>query len=256
VVAVPRAVPQRKADRGRRRLLPPAPCQPRARGGAAGVPPEYLVAIIGVETSYGRLAGNYRILDALATLSFAGSNRTDFFRRELAEFLVMARDGDLDPLQARGSYAGAMGAPQFMPSSFRNFAVDGNGDGRRNLFGDWDDVFASVANYFAQHGWRAGEPVLAEAAGGDPADDPATARLALTATVGALRARGYGFETPLPADAPAMLVPADYPEGNRWRIGFNNFYVITRYNRSTRYAMAVHELAQAVAARIAAAGAP
>jgi membrane-bound lytic murein transglycosylase B len=216
-----------------------------------GVPPEYLVAILGVETAYGRSTGRYRVLDALATLSFDYPPRAPFFRRELEQFLLMAREGEVDPLKATGSYAGAMGAPQFMPSSFRHFAVDATRNGKRDLWNDWSDVFASIANYFVEHGWRSGEPVLADSTGSHPADDPQTFRLDGTDTVGALKQRGYRFETPLADAAAAWLVPAEQADGPAWRVGFQNFYVITRYNRSTRYAMAVNDLAVELRARVA-----
>jgi membrane-bound lytic murein transglycosylase B len=142
-----------------------------------------------------------------------------------------------------------MGIPQFMPSSFRAYAVDGSGDGRRDLWQFGPDVFASIANYFKVHGWRAGQPVLANAAHDASKDDPAKAEARLADTVDSLKTRGYRFDTPLAGNAPAMLVPAMLEGGNTWRVGFQNFYVITRYNRSTLYAMAVHELAQSIAQR-------
>jgi membrane-bound lytic murein transglycosylase B len=138
-----------------------------------------------------------------------------------------------------------------MPSSFRDYAVDGDGDGHRDLWQDWPDVFASVANYFKEHGWRVDQPVLADAINEDSSDDPAAARVALNETVAGLRKRGYQFETALPASAPAMLVPAALEQGMSWRVGFQNFFVITRYNRSPLYAMAVHDLAEAIALRAA-----
>lgn len=219
----------------------------------SGVPAEYLVAITGVETFYGRNTGSYRVLDSLATLGFDYPPRGEFFRRELEQFLMMAREESLDPRQPLGSYAGAMGIPQFMPSSFRRFAVDGTGDGRRNLWEEGADVFASIGNYLREHGWRAGQPVLAEAAIDRAVDDPASVKLALDDTVGGLRERGYRFDTDLPGRARAMLVPAQQPEAVQWRVGFENFYAITRYNRSPLYAMAVHDLAQEIAARYRAA---
>ena len=214
-----------------------------------GVPAEYLVAILGVETLYGRQTGRYKVLDALATLSFDYPPRAPFFRSELENFLLMAKSGEVDALAATGSYAGAMGAPQFMPSSFRRFAVDGSGNGRRDLWKDWPDVFASIANYFVEHGWKTGEPVMAECSGHHPSDDPLETTVALNDTVKALRSRGYRFDTTLPPDAPAVLVPAELPDAMSWRIGFQNWYVITRYNRSPLYAMAVHDLATALRAR-------
>ena len=215
----------------------------------SGVPAEYLVAITGVETFYGRITGRYRVLDSLATLGFDYPPRSEFFRKELEQFLMMAREEMLDPREPLGSYAGAMGIPQFMPSSFRRFAVDGSGDGHRNLWQEGADVFASVGNYLKEHGWRAGEPVLLEAYNQNPPDDPATTKLALNDSVQSLQARGYVFQTTLPDTARAMLVPAQLAESLTWRVGFQNFYAITRYNRSPLYAMAVNDLAQQIAAR-------
>jgi membrane-bound lytic murein transglycosylase B len=215
----------------------------------SGVPAEYLIAITGVETFYGRITGRYHVLDALTTLGFDYPPRAEFFRKELEQFLVMAREEDLDPRNPLGSYAGAMGIPQFMPSSFRRYAVDGSKDGHRNLWEHGPDVFASVANYFKEHGWRAGQPVLAEAGIDGSPDNPATLLLALNESVASLRDRGYRFDVALPDSARAMLIPAALEQGMSWRIGFQNFYVITRYNHSPLYAMAVHELALAIAER-------
>lgn len=215
----------------------------------SGVPAQYLIAITGVETRYGRVTGNYRILDSLATLAFGFPRRATFFQGELAQFLLLAREEDVDPRSLKGSYAGAMGIAQFMPSSFRRFAVDGSGDGKRDLWNWGPDVFASIAHYFTEHGWRPGQPVLAEASHEAPPDDPAKAEVALKETVASLKARGYRFDTPLPADAKAMVIPAAQQQGTDWRIGFENFYVITRYNRSMLYAMAVSDLADAIEAR-------
>ncbi len=214
-----------------------------------GVPAEYLLAITGVETFFGRIMGRHRVLDALTTLAFDYPPRSDYFTRELEQYLLLAREEQLDPRKPVGSYAGAMGAPQFMPTSLRNFAVDGDGDGHRDLWGSWPDVFASIANYFVQHGWKSGEPVLAEARPPATPDDPAALRLALSETVESLRQRGYSFDTALPADAPALPIAAQLQHERAWRVGFQNFYTITRYNRSTLYAMAVHELAQTLATR-------
>lgn len=214
---------------------------------SSGVAAQYLVAITGVETYYGRQTGGYRVLDALVTLAFDYPRRADFFQKELAQFLVMTREEKLNPREPKGSYAGAMGIPQFMPSSFRAYAVDGSGDGRRDLWQYGPDVFASIANYFKVHGWRAGEPVLANAENDSSPDDPAKADGRLSDTVDSLKARGYRFDTTLPGDAKATPVPAMLESGNTWRVGFQNFYVITRYNRSLLYAMAVNDLADAIA---------
>jgi membrane-bound lytic murein transglycosylase B len=214
----------------------------------SGVPPEILAAILGVETYYGRLTGSYRVIDALATLAFDYPPRSKFFTDELGQYLLLTRELHLDPLSVKGSYAGAMGAPQFMPSNYRRFAVDADADGRIDLWSNWSDVCASVGNYLKEHGWNEGEPVLSEAS-----VDPAKAetldgrKLALEETVGSLKAKGVDFDSSsLPADAPALLIAADEPDGVHWRVGYNNFYAITRYNHSALYAMAVYELAAAV----------
>ena len=222
-----------------------------------GVAPEYVVAIIGVETFYGRITGRYRVLDALATLAFDYPPRAAFFKDELAQFIALTREEKVDPLTAMGSYAGAMGASQFMPSSYRRYAVDGGNDDQRDLFADWDDIIASVANYFQKNGWVADGPVLAEAV--LQPDAPVVAdpgNLSLNETVGGLKAKGVDFDPyAQQEDARVLLVPAETPLGPSYRVGFKNFEVITRYNRSVRYAMAVHDLAQTIAGRVAAADA-
>ncbi len=220
-----------------------------------GVAPEYVVAIIGVETFYGRITGKYRVLDALATLAFDYSPRAEFFKSELGQFIALSNEEKVDPLTAMGSYAGAMGASQFMPSSYRRYAVDGNGDDQRDLFADWDDIIASVANYFAKSGWVANGPVLADAV--LQPDAPVVAdpgNLSLNETVAGLKAKGVDFDpASQDSDTKVLLVPAETQLGPSYRVGFKNFEVITRYNRSVRYAMAVHDLAQTIAVRVAAA---
>jgi membrane-bound lytic murein transglycosylase B len=218
-----------------------------------GVAPEYVVAIIGVETFYGRITGKYRVLDALSTLGFDYPPRAEFFKSELAQFIQLSREESVDPLTALGSYAGAMGAPQFMPSSYRRYAVDGSDDQQRNLFADWDDIIASVANYFKAFGWQKDGPVLADVT--LQPDAPVTAdpgNLQLNETIAGLRSKGVNFDSALAVTTPVLLVPAEQPTGPSYRIGFKNFEVITRYNRSVRYAMAVHDLAQTIAGRVAA----
>ena len=217
----------------------------------SGVAPEYLAAILGVETYYGRLTGNYRVLDALVTLSFDYPPREKFFREELEQYLLLTRDMHLNPLTLKGSYAGAMGAPQFMPSNYRRYAVDADSNGHIDLWTDWADVCASVGNYLKEHGWNAGEPVLAEATvQPEKAADLDGHKLALSETIGSLTAKGVSFEAPLPPEAPAILIAADETDGIHWRVGYNNFFVITRYNHSALYAMAVYELAAAVKQRM------
>ncbi len=212
------------------------------------VPAEYIVAILGVETHYGRNTGSYRALDALATLAFNYPPRQKYFRSELEQFLLLARENHLDPLTVKGSYAGALGVPQFMPSQYRRYAVDADTDRRRDLWNDWDDILASVANYLHEHGWRAGEPVLAEVRlDPDPTFQIEPRNLELNETVDSLSARGVKVELTMPADTPALLISAEQQDGPAYRVGFHNFYVITRYNASARYAMAVYDLAQAIA---------
>ena len=214
-----------------------------------GVPAEVILAITGVETFYGEITGKHRVIDALSTLAFDYPPRSTFFRGELEQFLLMAREEALDPLLPAGSYAGAMGIPQFMPSSFRAWAVDGDGDGHRDLWRDWADVFASVGNYLKGHGWRPGEPVMvaADVAGADLAGVEVT-KVALSETAGSLRRRGVKFDAALPDDAPAVLLQLAGAAGAEYRVGFTNFFAITRYNRSMLYASAVNDLAVAIAA--------
>ena len=214
------------------------------------VPPEYVVAILGVETKYGRVTGSYRVLDALATLAFDYPPRQKYFRSELEEFLVLARENRLDPLTTKGSYAGAMGAPQFMPSVYRRYAVAADADKRSDLWSDWDDIVASVANYLHEHGWIPGAPVLAEVRlDPSPTFQLESHGVELNETVDSLSAHGVKVALDVPADTPAVLISAEQPDGPAYRVGFHNFYVITRYNTSPRYAMAVYELAQAILQR-------
>jgi membrane-bound lytic murein transglycosylase B len=242
-----RFITDRRIDRG----LEVANAQAEALGRAAamGVPADYILAITGVETFYGEITGKFRVVDALSTLGFDYPPRSPFFRQQLEEFLLMAREESLDPLAPLGSYAGAMGIPQFMPGSFRAYAVDGDGDGHRDLWNDWSDVFSSVANYLLKNGWQPGEPVMAAAdvSEADLAGLPED-KLTPTETVGSLRARGIRFETTLPDSAPAVLVPLAIDGGTEYRVGFANYYAITRYNRSALYASAVNDLAVSLAA--------
>ena len=213
-----------------------------------GVPAEIILAIMGVETRYGRITGNYRVLDALYTLGFFYPRREEFFRSELAQLFALAREEHLDLATLKGSYAGAMGWGQFMPSSYRNYARDGDGDGRRDLLGSQKDAFASIANYFVGHGWQKGEPALVPAvadAGAAPfVPDDLEAKYSLAD----LAARGYRPLEPGAPDLPATLLTLEGANGPEYWIGYKNFYVITRYNRSPMYALAVHQLAREIAA--------
>jgi membrane-bound lytic murein transglycosylase B len=215
-----------------------------------GVPAEIVVAIVGVETFYGRVSGRYRVIDALTTLAFDYPRRAEFFREELKQFLRLTREWKIPPLTAKGSFAGAMGVPQFMPTSFRRFAVDFDADGHIDLWTDSDDVIGSVANFLQKHGWQRGGPVLF-GADVDPAAVPS-----LELTNGLSPMRGYGewvarrivarAPVEIDANAMAMLVQLDESDGPAYRLGFANFHALRQYNRSRLYATVVWELAQAV----------
>lgn len=212
-----------------------------------GVDPEILVAILGVETYFGRRMGSYRVLDSLATLAFAYPPRSAFFTSELENFLLLGQEESVDVFGAVGSYAGAMGAGQFIPSSYRAYAVDGSGNGRRDLWNDWQDIIASVSNYFRVHGWRAGQSVADQATRSSAAGDHRPSNgLDLDHTVQSLSELGYVFATDMPDSATAAVYAVDGVEGTEYWVGYHNFYVITRYNRSHMYALAVHELSQAL----------
>jgi membrane-bound lytic murein transglycosylase B len=215
------------------------------------VPAEIIVAIIGVETRYGRNAGTFRVLDALTTLAFDYPPRSNFFRSELTQFLLLAREEGVDPRSLNGSYAGAMGYGQFIPSSFRSYAVDYDGDGKRNIWTNPHDAIGSVANYFRRHGWTADGHVVEPASiSGPRANAVANESLNLSYTVGQLRALGVTVAG-LPDAAEAGLYRMEGDDGAEYWVGLHNFYVITRYNHSSMYALAVHQLGQAIATRAA-----
>ncbi len=210
-----------------------------------GVPAQVIVAIIGVETFFGRNTGNYRVIDALSTLGFDYPPRAEFFRKELREYLLLAREEQLDPLTLKGSYAGAMGLPQFMPSSFRAYAVDFDGDGHINIWNNPDDAIGSVASYFKRHGWVAGEGVVSRAqVRGERADEGLTSGIEPVKTVAELRALGWSSNDALRDDLPVTAFKLEGDNGPEYWMGQKNFYAITRYNRSVMYAMAVHQLSQ------------
>ncbi len=208
-----------------------------------GVPPEIIVGIIGVETRWGRMMGKTRILDALATLSFNYPRRAEYFSGELETFLLMARDEQDDPLNLKGSFAGAMGYGQFMPSSYKQYAVDFSGDGHINL---WDpvDAIGSVANYFKAHGWVKGDQVAVMANGQAPGLPNG---FKTKYSISQLAAAGLTPQQPLGNHQQASLLRLDVGTGYQYWYGLPNFYTITRYNHSTHYAMAVWQLGQAVA---------
>ena len=220
-----------------------------------GVDPQIIVAIIGVETFYGRITGGYRVLDALTTLSFyypdTGNDRSAFFSKELMQFLVLGNEEDLPLREVSGSYAGAMGLGQFMPSSYREYAVDLDGDGRRDLWSSMPDVIGSVANYLHRHGWQPGETITVPAMVGEGADLEQVARRNFKpeSTVAELGSAGFSPASPMAPDTPAALLRLEEEGGDAFWFTFKNFYVITRYNRSPLYAMAVFELSEAIRER-------
>ncbi len=211
------------------------------------IPIEIIVAIIGIETGYGANRGTTKVLDALYTLAFHYPRRAQFFRGELVEFLLLARRGVLDPRTVVGSYAGAMGIPQFIPSSYQRFAVDFDGDGARNLLSGESDAIGSIANYLSQHQWQPQEAIALRAkVHGVDARTLLDAGYKPHTTLAALHQAGIQFTTDLPATtATALISLAEKESDEHWAV-LDNFYVITRYNRSPLYAMAVFQLALAI----------
>ncbi|MGE5624227.1 MAG: lytic murein transglycosylase B [Bacillota bacterium] len=211
-----------------------------------GVPAGIIVAIVGVESYYGRQHGGYPVMDSLTTLSFDYPPRAPFFQGELEQFFLMCREQSLDPMKPMGSYAGAMGAPQFMPDSFRQYAVDFDGDGKRDIWDDWADIIGSVANYFHEHGWQKDGLIVVPAAIKLGSSPPVP--LAPT-TAGALRQAGVVMTDGVADDAEAVLVQLQAQDDTVYWVGLHNFRVITQYNKSPLYAMAVVQLAAAIAQR-------
>jgi membrane-bound lytic murein transglycosylase B len=213
-----------------------------------GVPPELIVAILGVETRYGRITGKYRVLDALVTLAFHYPPRAPFFRGELKQLFLLGDKHLAYPLtELKGSYAGAMGWGQFMPTSIAGFAVDGDGDGRIDLWNSLPDIVGSVANYFAGHGWESGGPVAVPALAAATAQPFDPSGLEPVETVQQFEAWGYAPLAHAAADRMANLLALDGERGREHWLTFRNFYVISRYNRSPLYSMAVWQLARDIA---------
>ncbi|HED39716.1 MAG TPA: lytic murein transglycosylase B [Chromatiales bacterium] len=213
-----------------------------------GVPPEIITAIIGVESFYGRYKGRYRVLDSLVTLGFDYPRRGKFFRSELEHYLLMTRDEKIDPRSMKGSYAGAMGQPQFIASSYREYAVDFNNDGRRDLWNNTDDAIGSVAHYFRRHGWQQGAPIASRASvSGSAFKKLIRKRLKPEIALDQLIASGVTIdEMPddiVPTSTKATLIELKTRSGHEYWVGYRNFYVISRYNHSALYSMAVFQLA-------------
>ena len=222
----------------------------------SGVPSEIILAIMGVETGWGGNMGSHNVLDALYTLAFhypiingkPNPARSAFFTDELGQLFALTREEGFDIHALKGSYAGAMGLGQFMPSSYRKYAVDGDGDGRRDLFGSKKDTFASIANYFNGFGWQTGKPVFVRAAAAPGAAPYKPENWEAKFTLSELASRGYTPVRPV-ENLPSTLLTLEGVQGTEHWIGFKNFWVITRYNRSPMYAMAVWQLSQEIAQR-------
>ena len=215
-----------------------------------GVPAEIILGIMGVETSYGRNMGTFRVIDALLTLAFHYPRRADYFRSELKEFLILAREQRFDPLEPLGSYAGAMGLGQFMPSSYRDYVVDFNHDGHRNIW-DAEDAIGSVANYLKNYakggaGWQIEKPALQAVTVRPEAVDSLLALRFNLSSIKQLKDMGLQLATDRYDAEPAIVVELETEQGTFYWAGLNNFYMLTRYNNSNRYAMAVYQLAQRI----------
>jgi membrane-bound lytic murein transglycosylase B len=216
-----------------------------------GVPPEIIVAIIGVETYWGRITGNFRTIDVLATLSFDYLRRADYYRKELVELLLLAREQRTDPLAFKGSFAGAIGLPQFMPGSIRRFAVDFDGDGRIDLAGSATDAIGSVARFLVQHGWQRDLPILFDAEADEAIVDSLGRGIDAAATWSDALNAGVVADLPLPLDTPVLVIDLPYLDAGGapsrlFRVGTVNFAAVLQYNRSYFYATAVVELAEAL----------
>jgi membrane-bound lytic murein transglycosylase B len=217
-----------------------------------GVPAQIIVSIIGVETFYGRITGSYRVIDALSTLAFDYPRRSEFFTKELKNYLVLTREQGMDPLQPKGSYAGAMGYGQFMPSSYRSYAIDFDGDGITDIWNNPVDAIGSVANYFKAHGWRPGEQVISAAEVDDGVGEEWFVRtrkdLTRKHTLAEFAEAGIRPVDELDPAVTAIAMKFELEKGYEYWLGLHNFYVITRYNHSAMYAMSVYQLSQRIAA--------
>lgn len=212
-----------------------------------GIPEEIIAAIIGVETIYGRNTGNYRVIDALTTLAFDYPRRAEYFRGELEQYLLLAREQQLDYYSVLGSYAGAIGLPQFMPTNVRQLAVDFDGDGQVDLMNSAADAIGSVARYLSVHGWRMGEPIASHIAFNDAVPAEWLATILPEMTKKDIQHIGFNTNAPLDKTTNFAVIPLESPgKSTEFWLGFNNFYVITRYNKSTFYAMSVLQLAEAL----------
>ena len=216
-----------------------------------GVPAQVIAAIIGVETRYGRHKGSYRVIDALSTLAFDYPPRAKFFRGELREYLLMTREQGLPVAELKGSYAGAMGYGQFIPSSYRAYAVDFDGDGTADIIDNPVDAIGSVANYFRAHRWRTGQPVAAPArVAADFRSEWMNDGLRPRRSLAVLATGGIFPAEAMAPDTLATPIAFEVEDGEEYWLGWHNFYVITRYNHSAMYAMSVYQLSEAIGERL------
>ncbi len=245
----PRFLNDRRIDGGVRFWQENQAMLARARA-LYGVPEEIIVAIIGVETEYGRNTGGFRVLEALATLAFNYPPRAEFFRTELEQFLLLTRENQLDPLAVKGSFAGAIGIPQFMPGSQRRYAVDFDGDQRIDLANSVDDAIGSVARFLEQHGWQAGQPIATQVrSAGEPEKPLLEAGIRPSLKVTTLSEKGL-LSDASPQATVALIDLVSPGQATEYWFGYENFYVITRYNRSSFYAMSVFQLGEEIRKRM------
>lgn len=245
----PRFLNERRIDGGVRFWLQHRDRLSRASA-LYGVPEEIIVAIIGVETEYGKNTGGFRVLEALGTLAFHYPPRAEFFRTELEQFLLLTRENRLDPLAVKGSFAGAIGIPQFMPGSQRRYAVDFDGDERIDLAGSVDDAIGSVGRFLEQHGWQAGKPI-AESVRGNPTPPAELLEAGIRPSLGQRELHAAGISNDIGEAGKVALVDLVSPDRDaEYWLGHDNFYVITRYNRSSFYAMSVFQLAEEIRLRL------
>ena len=216
-----------------------------------GVPAEIVVAIIGIETRYGEVTGSYRVLDSLTTLSLKYPRRSQFFLAQLKEFMILSAHGALDPLEAKGSYAGAIGIPQFMPSSYRDYAIDFDSNGRIDLIDSPVDAIGSVAHYLSKHGWHTAEPIVERLSlsEGERVSDFVTRNLKADISLDKLAEHGVYLSSGQFTGNKVGVVDLEQDGYHEFRIAYPNFFVLTRYNRSSNYAMTVFELAEKIVSR-------
>ena len=222
-----------------------------------GVPKNILLGILGVETSFGRIQGNYRVIDSLYTLVAGYPPRSDFFKKQLIHLFYLSREQNLPIESIKGSYAGAMGAPQFIPSSYRDFAIDGDSDGKIDLFNSWDDVLMSIGNYLEKNGWRTNENILSETSLANNANGMTKETLndfsnyfskaiKPNHSIEELKSAGFVFSSTLQNNSRAQPIYLEGSNKEKIFIGFHNFYVITTYNRNVMYALAVYQLGESI----------